>query len=190
MKFLLMTLLTLHFATSAHAEDFDGGFMISGSMIDVPQGMTTQRLATLKSDKNNNTNYLHVLINSDHKVAGMFNEDAPGNVKDGTDTRSNGVFLLKEIETQNGVVLKRASNRDVMFLSGKLDQASQEGKFTIKYLSNGLWGSYKSCDFFLRRAPGTDGWLAVNAYNGKPITDIFVETWSLGIETVHGVCPE
>ena len=91
------------------------------------------------------------------------------------------------IESSQGAVIASMRGKKVLILSGKLDRKTQEGKFTIRYLTNAILNKYKSCDFYLRN--GSDGWFVQNAYNKRRITRVKVITHSVGITTLEGVCP-
>jgi hypothetical protein len=73
-----------------------------------------------------------------------------------------------------------------MILQGQMGD-SQEGQFKIKFLTNGLFHSYDSCDFNLRKSG--DGWYVQNAYTGAVVRSVKVITKSLGIKTLQGICP-
>ena len=192
MKLFLLSFLFVSFVSVASAGDFRGPaydrYQELGSQTQLPPGTTLQRLITLTSDTNKNVNYLHLMFDANRNISGMFNEDAPGNEieKDA----GTGIFTLAEIESKRGGLLKKSRGYEAIFLLGKLDRNTLEGKFTIRYLANGLFTRYATCDFFLKRVPGQNSWYVQNAYNGKPVTEIFVETYSLGIETIHGICPK
>ena len=152
-----------------------------------PANVSMVRLASLRSDKNNNTNYLNVMVDQNHNVVGLFNEDDPGNIAT-QDTPSDKVFFLNEIESSQGIILKRSSGRNVIYMQGKLNRSTQEGQFTVRYLANGLTGRYDSCGLNLKRGSGTDTWVVYNS-NGEIVTDLFVVTWMMGIDTIQGLCP-
>jgi hypothetical protein len=143
-------------------------------------------LANLTNDKNKNINYLNIMMDKNGLAAGMYNEadphNTPGDIGGGQNT-----FWLRDIESPNGAVLASSQGRDVLILKGLLNRETQEGKFAIKYLSNGLSMTYKACDFFLKRTGGK--WWIKNAYSGGKVSQIRVETWSLGVTTLKGICP-
>jgi hypothetical protein len=107
-------------------------------------------------------------------------EATPGEHKP-TDT-----FSAVDVAKPAGVVLLSGQGHDVLFLQGSVDGKSGEGRFHLKYLSNGLTGSYSTCDFLLKKN-GTN-FFAQNAYSGARITSAKILTWSLGLDTLQGIC--
>ena len=106
--------------------------------------------------------------------------------------KSNGgaiqQFSLSDISSSSGALIYETQGYKVLFLQGTFDARTQEGDFTMRYLSNGLFGSYKSCSFTLRR--DAQGWYVENAYTHvKPVENVFVKTSSLGVSTIVGLCP-
>ena len=90
-------------------------------------------------------------------------------------------------QVAGGVVMTQKGNYKVLILQGTVNSA-QEGTFTIKYLTNGLFGSYSSCNFTLIH--DGQGWYVQNAYTGREVTTMKVLTNSLGVTTLDGICPE
>jgi len=85
------------------------------------------------------------------------------------------------------VVLLSGQGHNALSLQGAFDPKSQEGLFHLTYLSNGLTGSYATCDFLLKRSGSN--FYAENAYTGARITSAKIVTWSLGLDTLQGICP-
>jgi hypothetical protein len=152
----------------------------------VPPGMSLVRLVSLTSDRDQNVDYLNLMIDGNRKVTGMYSMPDPNN-RDGSEGSGSNVFWLRDIESPRGAVMMRAQNRDVLIMQGRLDPQTQEGRFVIRYLSNGLFGRYGSCEFYLRRSG--NGWMVQNAYTRARVTNGKVLTHSLGITTLQGICP-
>jgi len=153
----------------------------------VPPGLTLQKLVTMTSDQDNNRTDLSLMIDAKNKVAGMYNKPDENNVDD-KETKSKNVFWLKDIESAKGSVVLVKKGRDVLIMQGKIDQATQEGAFTLKYLTNGIFMSYDSCEFNLRKSGSN--WFVENAYTGDKVNTIKVITHSLGVTTLQGLCPD
>lgn len=156
----------------------------------VPPGISLQQLITLTNDRDSNKNYLNLMVDQNHQAAGMYNLPDAGNKSGKDDAKGKNVYWLQEIESPNGAVLAKGSGRDALILLGKLDRGTQEGRFTVKYLANGLSMRYEACDFLLKRTVGSDSWHIQNAYDGSTVTNIRVTTWMMGIESLEGICPK
>lgn len=147
----------------------------------IPPGMTTSPLVNISNDRDATIQVLGLLLGGDEKITGMFSADSKS-PKDGK------AFLLSVIEGKEGAVLYEASGRKAIILSGKLDRATQQGRFTLKYLANGLSMRYESCDFVLDRSGSN--WLVKNAYTGGLVREARITSWSMGITTIEGICPK
>ena len=102
-------------------------------------------------------------------------------------TTSTQNFSLADIQSGHGVVLMQAQGHDVFFLQGTIDSFRGQGDVTIRYLANGLWGTYKDCPAKVGRTP--DGvWHIFNSATGRIVNAAKVQTWSMGVTTVHGIC--
>lgn len=186
----IASILCLFALSTAPALAFDFSFFWEGfgpMAEEVPPGVTLQRLATMTSDRDRNVHYLNLMIDDKNLVAGLFNESDPKNKPSDDDLRGEHVFWLRDIESEEGVVLAVAKGRKALILRGLLDRESQEGRFTIKYLANGLTMRYESCDFELKRKENS--WVVKNVYTGGEVTTVHVETKMLGIATLKGLCP-
>ena len=166
---LSLALITLFSSFSAFAAD-------------LPSGGAEQSLITLTSDKNSNVYELGVVLDSQNQLAGMFNAFANDpNVKDQTN------FTLGDIENSHGVVLLASGNKNALLLNGTYDNTKQTGRFTVKYLENGITMKYLSCDFLLSHPNGA--WAVQNAYSGILVKSINVLAGLIGISTIQGLCP-
>lgn len=96
-------------------------------------------------------------------------------------------FSIAQIASSEGAVLARSAGRAAVILRGQLD-AKTGGTVTLKYLTNILIGSYSECLAHVRKAGSL--WQIVNAYTGAVITRAHIQTWTLGISALQGVCPE
>jgi hypothetical protein len=199
MKAIFLTLLL------AASPAFAGSFLTSGifeaAREAVPPGHTLKRVTQLTTDRDAEVTYLSVMRNEEGKVGGFYGssvapfdpEEVPGEENPGEEfmadeeAANRNVFWLQEVESSAGAVLAVVKGKKALILQGKLDRATQEGRFVIKYLSNGLFNSYKSCEFNLRKTG--KGWYIQNAYNGQAVPRVKVITHSLGITTLQGLCP-
>lgn len=195
MKAICLTLLL------AASPAFAGSFLTSGifepAREAVPPGHTLKKVTQLSTDRDAEITYLSVMMNQEGKVGGFYGstvapaepEDEPteGELTAEEEASKRNVFWLDEVESSAGAVLAVVKGKKALILNGKLDRATQEGRFVIRYLSNGLFNSYKSCEFNLRRS--AKSWYIQNAYNGQTVPRIKVITHSLGITTLEGLCP-
>lgn len=157
--------------------DAPGDFFHMRPRRQVPPGVTLQRLALLTNDRDARVVTLSLMVEKG-LVAGMFSLESDGDGKP---------YWLRDIESKEGVVLLETQGKKALIMSGSLDRETQEGKFTIHYLTNGLFNRYSSCDFRLKKKG--DAWFLQNAYTRDKITRVNVITHSLGITTLEGLCP-
>lgn len=177
--FLLLALIS----GSAQANWFGSLFQ---QFEDVPGGIKLQKLITLSNDRNENINYLNLMIDTNNLVAGLFNKaDAKNSPQEGESGRN--IFWLREIESPEGATLAEIQGRKAVIIKGQLNREKQEGRFKIRYLANGFTMDYEECNFFLKRAG--NGWAIKNAYTNATISKAKIITWSYGISTIEGICP-
>jgi hypothetical protein len=87
-----------------------------------------------------------------------------------------------------GVVVYKTKGFNIISLKGTIDPRTQEGLFSMGYVTNVWSGSKKACDFLLRK--DATGWYIQNAYNNmRPITTIQVLSNSSGVDDLVGICP-
>lgn len=153
----------------------------------VPPGITLQKLVSMTSDQDSNSTDLSLMIDAKKEVAGMYNKPDPKN-RDDKDTKSKNIFWLKDIEDPKGVVVLVKKGRNILIMQGALNKRTQEGRFTLKYLTNGLFMTYDSCEFELKKSGSS--WKVENAYTGETVKNIKVITHNLGVTTLQGLCPE
>jgi hypothetical protein len=100
-------------------------------------------------------------------------------------TKANDTFTIAQVAAPAGVVVLSGQGHNVMFLQGALDK-SGEGRFHLKYLSNGLTNNYATCDFLVKKSGSN--FFAANAYTSARLTSAKIVTWSLGLKTLEGIC--
>jgi hypothetical protein len=183
-KLMLSAVAMMALASVAHAEIntiwTTSLFGQVSKSIRLPRESTSQRILDLTSDRDNSVNALSVVKDASGAVTALMAQETGPN-------SAQISFPLSQIEGKDGAVLLEVSGRKALILSGKLNRSTQEGKFTIKYLTNGLWMSYKSCDFNLKK--DSKGFFVQNAYNGRAVERVHAVTTSLGITTLQGICP-
>lgn len=144
---------------------------------DLPSGVEVQKLVKITSDQDDKVVEMSAMIQNGN-LAGVVGA-SPG-------ARAEP-FWLKDIEKNSGVVLYEQKGYEVLKLKGKLSRATQEGKLIISYLTNGLFGSYKSCDVYVKHSGA--GWILLNAYTRKPIKEVRLKVGTMGVSTIMGLCP-
>ncbi len=146
----------------------------------------TQRqvLVHLSNDRNQDINVLTGLVDKSPTAKGL----EVSVVDQQGQTKSAVEFNLAQIASPNGVVLAVDSGRPVVLLQGKIDPQSG-GHAVLKYLTNVITGNYAECQTQVRR--GANGqWHIINSYTGQPVSRGHIQTWTLGISAIKGVCPE
>jgi hypothetical protein len=197
MKAIVLTLLLATTASPAFAGSFLTSGIFEAAREAVPPGITLKKVTQLSTDRDADITYLSVMMNKEGKVDGFYGSTvAPAEPDENPaeegfmteeETAGRNVFWLQEVESAAGSVLAVVKGKKALILNGKLDRSTQEGRFVIRYLSNGLFNSYKSCEFNLRRS--SRGWYVQNAYTGQAVPHVKVITHSLGISTLEGLCP-
>ena len=135
-------------------------------------------LFTMSNDRDSGVVTYSVDVQND-AVAGFVT--SPGQNNNRSDS-----FSINDIAKPNGVVVLSGQGHNVLFLQGSVDKATGEGRFHLKYLSNGLSNTYSTCDFLLKKSGSN--YFAQNAYTGARITSAKIVTWSLGLKTLQGIC--
>jgi hypothetical protein len=188
MKFLFLALAMIAnlAAISAHAEDFWAPSRDGARVQAVPPGNTLQKLMNFSNDRDAIVNRLSVMIDANTLLTGMYIDES-NLVEPAVFGPGAGVVWLRDIESKEGGVLFEGQGHKVILIQGKLNRTSQDGRFQIRYLANGLTNNYEACDVLLKK--DDKGWYAQNAYTNKRITAAKLITWSLGISTVQGICP-
>lgn len=170
--------------------------LISGSVAfagtePLPAGMKMIRLAAITNDRDTSVSYLNLMVNQHEAVSGIFVQTkVPETNQPHAADRviSQSVYWLKNIESNQGVVLGQGKGHKAILLQGDINSRDGRGSLVIKYLNNGVFGSYKQCRVALQRVSPFN-WGLINAYNDQPVKRIEVKTWLLGISTLTHVCP-
>lgn len=170
---------TLAFAFAASA------ITLGSSAATLPVGVIAVPLAVVTNDRDATVSHLQLMVDDQSGVRGIF-LDTSANAGSAPTAASGRVYPLAEIETSKGVVLGQGQGVKAIFLRGTI--AAQKGSLTIRYLTNGVFRHYAECQIDLQRV-GPDHWQLVNAYDGRPIERMKVQTWALGISTIANVCP-
>lgn len=190
MKTLLIVMMTFCLPLISQGSD-DSLWENSGvppMMVEpVPPGHGLAKLVTMTSDRDASATVLSAMVNSSNEIAGVYNSPSSLYTADAL-TADRNVFWLSEIESSEGALMLEKQGKKVLFLQGKLDRGTQEGRFKVRFLTNGLFGRYETCDFLLKKAGSN--WYVQNAYTGRRVTEVKVLTHSLGITTLQGFCPE
>ena len=151
-----------------------------------PPGITLQRLFNVSNDRDANVDRFNLMVDEQKKAAGVI--FSAGNKEDTDNTAADQPHWFRDIARPEGVVLIEGQGRKVVLMQGSLNRDTEEGRFRITYLANGLSGKYESCDVLLKKS-GPGAWYAQNAYTGTKITTVKIITWSLGLRTLQGLCP-
>ncbi len=186
----LMAALTL-FSFSVSAEAFQGDWQLQLAKqpgpAALPPNLSLQKVITLTTDRDSSVYFLHVMFEKSMAPVGMFVQPIkPPRILEAA--IEGTPFWLADIEKNQGVVLFKAQGRDILFMQGALDRGTREGRFHLRFLTNGLSMTYDTCDFVLR-SNGNNYWVQ-NAYSGAKVTQLKVLTSFLGVDTLQGICPE
>lgn len=149
----------------------------------LPPDSKLQSLVTLTTDRDASVNNLFVVLDKQSKITGLLGRES------GNSTSEENHFALEQIESKDGAVLAVVSGRNALILQGGLNRQTQEGRFQIKYLANGLFMSYKSCDFLLKKDAAGNSYVQ-NAYTNARVDRVHVISHNLGITTLQGICPK
>jgi hypothetical protein len=147
----------------------------------IPPGAALSPLLSVTTDRDDAVSDLSLMRDQAGTALGFAMETRGGRPADATP------FLFADIGNKDGVTLLEDSGRKVVLLQGKVDEAKPENRLHLKYLSNGLFGTYNSCDVLLESSGG--GWSLQNAYTGEKVTSAKVLTSAFGVDTLEGICP-
>lgn len=148
----------------------------------LPKGDSLQRLFSATNDKDGRIRHVSISYSEEGKATGAYLSHEKNSQGEGDDW-----FRLSEIESSRGALLIKERGFEALFLLGKFNDETQEGRFRLRFLANGLFKKYEHCDFLLKRS-GTN-WYVQNAYNGRPVDRVHIDTHALGIKTIEGICP-
>ena len=142
-------------------------------------GYTYQPLAAVTNDRNSSVDSLSLVLNLQGSVEGI--RFQPGHAPAPID------FTDAQMASSQGANLEEDSHRPIV-LHATFNSQNGSASWVIDYLSNGLFGSYKSCNAALARDPQGQ-WHLINAYTREPVTQLRITTWALGISSIVGICP-
>jgi hypothetical protein len=143
-------------------------------------GLSTSPLLTVTTDRDSAVYSLQLLRDATGAPVGAF-------VQKNDDSADGTPYLLPAISRPSGVVIFASQGRNVLIMQGTYDRTQAGGTFQMRYLTNGLFMSYRSCNVQLR-SQGQNYWLQ-NAYTGVRVTTTKVLTTKLGVSTLEGICP-
>ena len=169
--FVAIGLPFLFFGMNSQASSFEG----------VPEGIRVQQVLTMTSNADNYKYVLHTMIDKNGEAVGMYKLEDRG--KGG---QLHDIFWMRDLESEEGVVLLNRSDRNAILLNGSLDRETKEGQFVLRYLTNGITMSYEKCTIDLKY--DKSGWYIQNATSGERVQQAFVETYFLGIKKIQGLC--
>lgn len=165
-----------------------GGVMSAfASPLPLPTSVTTVPLAVVTNDRDASVSRLELMVDAASAVSGIYMEtDASANA-DPAQAKAQ-LYPLAGIESAEGVVLGQGQGVKAIYLHGTIASTAGTGSLVIRYLANGVFRHWSECRIDLKRVAPRD-WQLVNAYDGRPIRQIEVKTWALGISTLGNVCP-
>jgi hypothetical protein len=140
--------------------------------------VTFQPLASITNDRNADLQSLGVLLDAG-QVVGLRFETIKGNNPHKSD------FSIDDMKA--GAVLDGDAKHKAI-LRGSIDSTVGNADLVITYLSNGLLGKHKDCRASIVRDERGQ-WHIVNIYDHKWVNHLVVQTWTLGISTIEGICP-
>lgn len=147
----------------------------------VPSGLKPQPLLTIANDKSKKVSTLHILIDGNERVAGLYSQ--------GGDNPDEAHFL-KDFEKDHGVNLVERDTAvgKIAFirLRGKINRQTQEGKGQAIFVSNALFRSESMCGFEIRKKDGK--WVIVNSNTKKQVNKLVIRTSRMGVDTIEGLC--
>lgn len=138
-----------------------------------------QPLATITNDRNADLQNLGVLLVV-KQVVGLRFDTVNGK------NPHESYFSLHDM--QRGAVLDGDGKHKAVVLQGSIDSTVGNADLIITYLSNGVLRKHKDCHVGLVRDE-MGQWHIVNTYDHKWVDHLVIQTWRLGILTIHGICP-
>jgi hypothetical protein len=145
---------------------------------EVPSGTVSLPLVTITNDQNTQKTVLSALVDNEDRVVGLYSAGGEG---------PDEAYWLKDIEKPEGVALLERQGRAVISVQGQLDRETQEGRLSVRYLANALFGSSRTCQFDLEN--NGDRMYVRNIYTGKIVKQVNVVTGTAGIKALQGLCP-
>jgi hypothetical protein len=92
------------------------------------------------------------------------------------------------LSSKDGAILEAQQGVNAIILSGAINSQAGTGALVVHFIYNGLSGEYHTCNLNVERN-SSGVWGAINAYTGQPVTAAKVTTYSIGIQTIEGICP-
>lgn len=138
-----------------------------------------QPLASITNNRNADLQSLSVLLDGGQLVGLRFNTVNGANPHESD-------FSLDEMKA--GAVLDGDPKHQAIVLRGSIDSTMGNANLMITYLSNGIFGTHKACRARIVRDP-SGRWHIVNIYDHQRVAHLVVQTWTLGISTIEGICP-
>lgn len=141
--------------------------------------VTFQPLASITNDRSAELQSLGVLLDAG-QVVGLRFETINGNNPHESD--------LSIDDMKAGAVLGRDAKHKAILLRASFDSTVGNADVVITYPSNALLGKHKDCRASIVRDERGQ-WHIVNIYDHKWVDHLVVQTSSLGISTIDGICP-
>jgi hypothetical protein len=160
----------------------------SAATVPLPAGTTAIPLAVITNDRDASVSRMDLMVDDQSTVSGIYMQTSTTADSDPAAAKSQ-VYPLAGIESHDGVVLGQGQGVKAIFLRGNIASQDGRGALTIRYLTNGVFRHWAECRIDLQKV-GPHHWQLVNAYDGRPVEKIKVETWALGISTLANVCPD
>jgi len=140
------------------------------------------KLLTFSNDRTSITSDLDVTLDVKGVVQGMSYISNDGGVKTEKD------FSLADLSSKNGAILEAQQGVNAVTLSGSINSQAGNGALVVHFIYNGLSGEYHTCNVNVQRN-SSGVWEAINAYTNQPVTAAKIQTYSIGIQTIEGICP-
>lgn len=176
---LVLGLLSAGFASATFA---------SAAAVSLPAGTTAVPLAVITNDRDASVSRMNLMVDAQSTVSGIYMQTSATAESDPAAAKSQ-VYPLASIESPDGVVLGQGQGVKAILLRGNIASQDGRGALTIRYLTNGVFRHWAECRLDLQKL-GPRHWQLINAYDGRPVERIKVETWALGISTLANVCPD
>ncbi|MGH8319225.1 MAG: hypothetical protein ACREUL_14820 [Steroidobacteraceae bacterium] len=141
--------------------------------------VTFQPLASITNDRNADLQSLGVLLDAGQVVGLRFD------TINGSDPHQSD-FSIDDMKT--GAVLDGDAKHEAIVLRGSIDSTAGKAALVVTYLSNGLFGKRRDCRADMVRDEAGQ-WHIVNIYDHQRVDHLVVQTWTLGISTIEGICP-
>lgn len=139
------------------------------------------RLVVLTNDRDAANNEL-VLGTDDKGVVRTIDYVVHLNQK--TTRKSFPVDLLAQ---SPGAVLEEEQGVKALTLTGTVNSEKGAGRLVWTFVSNGMTNTYKSCPVGIER-DNRGQWYMFDFNTREVITQAKILSWSLGIETIQGIC--